>query len=263
MIHQRNIAVWDAPITRLRDFKPSSFDEEAKTCEATISTGSAVKREYGLESLEISKKAIDLSRLDTVGIPLLDSHQQLTISSSLGRVTSAKVRNGELLGTLMFNETREGRAAAGMVQRGEINGISAGYRVDEWTIRDADGNTIDPKNSRWGDDDLQFVGTKWELLECSLVAIAADPGAVVRSEDDRAYVSSPPACVNINIVCARMAARSRMMARAAMLLDPRQKHSGRPPMTFFSPAFRNTTSIFSERRAGNLRGPRLIRYYGR
>jgi phage head maturation protease len=252
VIHQRNINVLDRTVTRLRDFKPSSFNEKSMTCEAVISTGSAVRREYGVERLEISKAAIDLSRLNSVGIPLLDSHNQFTISSSLGRVVSAKVRDGELLASIAFNETATGKLAAGMVARGEIGGISAGYRVDVWEIRDAAGNVVDPESNRWGGDDLEFVGVRWELFEISLVAIAADPGATVRSDDDRAYVFSRPACADVTSICARMAARSRMMARITRLESG--KHY--PPMTFFSPAYRSTTSIFG---AGQ-RAPRLIRY---
>ena len=64
-----------------------------------------------------------------------------------------------------------------MVSRGEISGISAqGYRVDEWEVKDADGNVIDPNRLRWDDnsDDLTFTATRWELLEVSLVTIPAD-----------------------------------------------------------------------------------------
>jgi phage head maturation protease len=256
VFHQRNINALDRTVTRLRDFMPTSFDDSGLICEATISTGSPVKREYGLESLEISKAAVDLSRLLSVGIPLLDSHQQTSIVHSLGRVTSARVRNGALLGMLQFNRTREGEKAAGMVWRGEISGISAGYRVETWTVTDSKGRVIDPENTLWGDDDLQFVGTRWELLECSLVAIAADLGATVRSEDDRAYIAPRPACADVEHIHARMGARSRMMSRVARL-NSGQKHY--PPMTFFA-SHRNTASIFMPERRDDRRPSRLVDY---
>jgi hypothetical protein len=31
-----------------------------------------------------------------------------------------------------------------MVARDEINGVSAGYRVEEWEISDSDGRLLDP-----------------------------------------------------------------------------------------------------------------------
>jgi phage head maturation protease len=81
---------------------------------------------------------------------------------------------------LAFNATAEGRKAEGMVARGEIAGISAGYRVEEWEITDSENNVIDPERVRW-DDDLTFTATRWELLEASLVLEAADRGASIRS----------------------------------------------------------------------------------
>jgi phage head maturation protease len=84
------------------------------------------------------------------------------------------------MGKLAFNATAEGRKAEGMVARGEIAGISAGYRVEEWEITDQENKVIDPESVRW-DDDLVFTVTLWELLECSLVTVGADSGASIRS----------------------------------------------------------------------------------
>jgi phage head maturation protease len=89
-------------------------------------------------------------------------------------------------GKLSFNATAEGRIAEGMVARGEIAGISAGYRVEEWQITDDDGTVIDPESARWDDDDLTFTATRWELLEASLVLVPADSASAVRSFGDTA-----------------------------------------------------------------------------
>jgi hypothetical protein len=53
---------------------PISYDKHAGTVEATISMGSPVKRNYGTEVLRISPDAVDLSRMQNGGIPLLDHH---------------------------------------------------------------------------------------------------------------------------------------------------------------------------------------------
>ena len=48
---------------------------------------------------------------------------------------------------------------------------SAGYRVDDWEITDADGKVLDPDKERINfDDDLTFTATRWHLYEASLVS---------------------------------------------------------------------------------------------
>jgi phage head maturation protease len=121
-------------------------------------------------------------RVGSSGIAVLDSHQQTGISNALGRVVKVWFARNALMGTIAFNDTPEGRKAEGMVARGEIAGISAGYTVKEWEITDANGNVLDPEVQRINfDDDLTFTATRWELLECSLVSVPADSAAMVRS----------------------------------------------------------------------------------
>ena len=69
-----------------------------------------------------------------------------------------------------------------MVARGEIAGVSAGYRVEEWEITNADGKVVDPDNDRlrW-DEDLTFTATRWQLFEASLVSVPADASSMIRS----------------------------------------------------------------------------------
>jgi Caudovirus prohead serine protease len=169
---------------RLLDLRPASFDEDAGTVIATLSRGSPVKRIYGVEQLEISKRAIDLSRLgpDVAGIPLLDSHRQDSITSIVGRIVRAWIEGGALLAKLMFAETQQGIRAKEMVARSEISSVSIGYQVEKWTITDRDGKEVDQKAAAW-DDDLTFTATRWALIEASLVSVPADPQAVMRNFD--------------------------------------------------------------------------------
>jgi phage head maturation protease len=166
---------------------PRSFDKQARTVDAVLSTGSPVRRSFGVERLKISAAAVDLSRLTKGGIMCLDSHVQGTIASSLGRVTSAWFESSSLLGRIRFNKTDEGERAFGMVQRGEITSVSIGYTIDRFSIIDAAGNILDPAVDliRW-DDELTFEATKWSLLECSVVSVPADPEATFRSFDSSA-----------------------------------------------------------------------------
>lgn len=162
-------------------FHPSSYNANARTVEAILSKGSEVQRSYGRERLRISTKAVDLGRL-AAGIPLLDSHQQVGIANALGQIRRAWLSGDALMGLISFNDTPQGRAAEQMVARGEVRGISIGYIVSQWEVRDADGRILDPERDRISvDADLTFEASRWELLEASLVSVPADASASVRS----------------------------------------------------------------------------------
>jgi HK97 family phage prohead protease len=159
---------------------PISYDKHLHTVEAVISMGSPVERPYGTEVLRIAPEAVDLSRLREGGIPLLDHHQQTGINAMLGRLTDAWFERSALIGRFKFNQTPEGEKAEGMVARGEVTGVSAGYRVEKWEITDTDGDVVDERNVHWNDD-LTFNATRWQLFEASLVSVPADAAAAVRS----------------------------------------------------------------------------------
>ena len=227
MIHRHNIAA--AVEKRLQTLTPATYDETARTVDAILSRGSPVQRFYGTEKLEISRKAVDLSRMKTSGISVLDSHQMTSITASLGKLSRVWIETDSigpaLMGTIRFHATEEGRKAEGMVARGEITGVSAGYSVDasDWAITDRDGRDVDPNSQRWGESDLTFTATKWTLAECSLVSVGADPAAGVRSatvlRSDRAYQMLSQ---EHRSVITRMKVRASMTTRSGstLYIDP-------------------------------------------
>jgi len=172
---------------RFLEVVPASYDANEHTVELILSEGSAVQRWYGTERLSTDEAAVCVDRLATSGIPLLDSHNSYGIGAVLGRVIDVWFAEGRILGRAKFAATETGKAAEGMVSRGEIKGISIGYRVDAWEIVDADGTVIDPEKQILDlDDGLTFTATRWELLEASLVSVPADPAAMVRAHEGAA-----------------------------------------------------------------------------
>jgi hypothetical protein len=194
---------------------PSSYDKMNHTVDCVISVGSPVVRFYGVEKLRISPEAVDLERMKNGSmIPLLDSHQNAGIVNALGRFQNIWINGGKLMGKILFNQTLNGQLAEGMVERGEIAGISAGYQVREWEITDADGSVIDPESQqvRW-EDGLTFTATRWSLHEGSLVSVPADHLSGIRSLRSGAKVSVPISAGELANVRARMQARQRMIDR--------------------------------------------------
>jgi hypothetical protein len=184
----------------------TSLDESTRSVNAVLSTGAAVQRFYGTEILAISREAIDTTRVLKGLCPLLDSHQSGGIASMLGRVAETWIKSGNLWGKLAFGETPQGDAALGMVRRNEISGISVGYRVAEWSVRDSDGELIDQELSYSNAASFTYCAERWELLEASLTSVAADAGAGVRAQSGSDYLVD---------VRARMNARQRMHERMA------------------------------------------------
>ena len=221
MINLRNLDM--VVTTRVQDLSPATYSEKDRTVDAILSRGSPVQRIYGLEKLEISRKAIDLSRMANSGISVLDSHRQDTIANSLGKLTRVWIENDSngpaLLGTIRFHETDEGRKAEAMVSRGEIGGVSVGYQVVDWRITDVDGDEVNPAHARWDEDSLTFTATRWTLAECSLCAVPADADAGMRAAHvmraDRAYQALSPEHRDI---IARMRTRNAMMLRSGSTL---------------------------------------------
>ncbi|MGA1800198.1 prohead protease/major capsid protein fusion protein [Sphingomonas sp. 4RDLI-65] len=156
--------------TRNLAVTPESYDAGARTVQAILSAGSAVRRYYFTEELEISAEAIDLGRVERGICPLLDTHNQFELNAVLGRITDVGIENGVLIGTLNFSDTDAGRAVEARVAAGELRAISIGYHVSRWQITATDEN-----------DHETWRAVAWELLEASLVPVPADPNAVVRS----------------------------------------------------------------------------------
>ena len=257
--------------TRFADTKPTSFNADNHTVDCVISMGSPVTRFYGTEVLRITPEAVDLSRMENGSmIPLLDSHQGVGIGNALGRFTKTWITRGALMGTIAFNQTPNGKLAEGMVERNEIAGISAGYCVNEWEIKDSEGRIIDPEvdRMRWDDDNLVFTATRWTLHEASLVSVPADQFSGIRAfgsnaDRDRAlpqvdvlshgairvtkrfgnasisYDYPPKAIIKPdNDVLARMQTRQRMRERQAAH-DDRRAEPAFPPG-----AWRRASSVF-------------------
>jgi hypothetical protein len=207
---------------RFADSRPSSYDGANHTVDCVISMGSPVTRFYGTEVLRITSDAVDLDRMKNGSmIPLLDSHQGVGISNALGRFMKVWITRGALMGTIAFNQTPNGKLAEGMVERGEIAGISAGYMVREWEITDSDGNVLDPEvqNIRF-DDDLTFTATRWSLHEGSLVSVPADSLSGIRSFGsgaDRSFAFN-----NVADIRARMMIRQRMSERQSAIFGDSQ-----------------------------------------
>ena len=149
---------------------------------AVLSTDSKVRK--GRNFLVIKTKGIDLTRAQAGEVPMLDCHS--LANPPLGHLADVWISDfddGLLMGTLVFDDTRAGRRAFAMVERGELNGVSCGFEFTDISIHDRDGVALDDESAlkRQDDPDLIFCVRHSILNEVSLCLQPVDPDAIVRA----------------------------------------------------------------------------------
>ena len=149
---------------RAANIRPATFNAEARTIEAIVSTGAAVARPGYSEVLDL--RGVDLARL--VGAPVLDGHRRDTTRDQLGVIEAARMTPEGLLVVIRFRESTAAQAVMTDVANGSLRGLSIGYTIEQ-TREAKDG----AKRVR--------TATKWTPVEVSIVPVPADPGAHFRN----------------------------------------------------------------------------------
>lgn len=143
-------------------FAPQTFNPETGTVDVTVTTGAPVQREGYIEVLAVGPDHIEFAPR----VPLLDSHRQQSIADVKGQATNWRFDGSRLDASVVISDP----VVSAAVERGDITGISPGYRVKEWR------ESRDPKTGK-----RIRTAILWEILELSLVAVPADANATTRS----------------------------------------------------------------------------------
>jgi phage head maturation protease len=165
--------------TRIAALTPSTLNRQARTVDVVWSTGAAVKtvddRGYVvMQSLSMEPSAVRMGRL-TNGASVLNSHQAYDLANVIGVVERAAIRNGEGVATVRFHDDSAqvnpvvepiwAKIAAGIIRQ-----VSVGYIVHRWQDTTPAGATM-----------RSALAVDWEPCEISIVPVAADAGAGIRS----------------------------------------------------------------------------------
>jgi len=120
------------------------------------------------ESLRVDESSVDLSKI--IGGPVLKDHENRT-DSVIGTVTDAWIEGPNVVGTFRFHETPTADDYFARVQRGELRSTSVGY----------DAKYVESNSLEEGVP--HYEARNWTPLELSIVALPADAGSMIRSQE--------------------------------------------------------------------------------
>lgn len=144
----------------------------------SFSSEEPVDRYFGPEILDHSGDAVNLQRLNEIGV-LLFNHDTDKV---VGRILRAWVENGRGMAEVEFDTDAAAETVFQKVRSGTLKTTSVRYRVDRWEIVEAgktsgDGRFTGPCS----------IARKWTPVEVSIVSVPADPTVGVgRSEGEEA-----------------------------------------------------------------------------
>lgn len=161
---------------RRAPFAPATWNAEARTVEAVISTGADVQRR---DSRGPFTERLDLSQIDSaslVGLPVLTDHRQGVVST-VGVIAEARREAGNLVATIRFSAAADAADAVTKVAEGVLRGLSIGYAA------------MSTRETTEGGRRIRTVAPA--IREVSLVPIPADPASLIRSHSPMPEVLSP------------------------------------------------------------------------
>jgi phage head maturation protease len=167
-------------LARGAEVRAATFDEKAHTVDVVWTTGATVRRVSFIngpynEALIVGPENVRLARLNA-GAPFLNSHDGFDLRGVIGTVVpgSARLANGAGYATVQLSRRQDVAGIVGDIRDGIIRNVSVGYRYHK--VEKIEGS--DGQLPTWRVVD-------WEPLEISAVAVPADAGAQIRSEEKR------------------------------------------------------------------------------
>ena len=144
-----------------------------RSFELSFSSEEPYKRFFGIEILDHSPGAVDLTRLNEIGV-LLFNHDRDEV---LGRIERAWLEGDRGKAIVIFDSDDAAETIYQKVKSGTLKGVSVGYRVKTWEHVTA--GEISSSGKFTGPCD---VAVSWEPFEISIVSVPADPTVGVGRE---------------------------------------------------------------------------------
>lgn len=173
----RNSSPTSNLLTRTLTLDRSTINEDDRTVELSFSSEAPYERYFGSEILSHDPDAIDLARLQEVGV-LLFAHGRDARYGKLPIGSIEKVwldqsqRKARAL--VKFDDDEESDKIFQKVKKGMIKGVSVGYSVSSWEEVKAGKTSANGRHTG-----PAYVALKWQPFEISIEPTPADPSVGV------------------------------------------------------------------------------------
>lgn len=146
---------------RALDMSRSVIDQDKRTVMIALSSEEPVERYFGMEVLEHSRSAIDLSFLNSGRAPLLLDHD---MEKQIGVIESVELDEDarRLRAKVRFSKSDRASEIFNDVVDGIRANISVGYRINKIALSKKEG------------DKATYIAKSWSPMEASIVSIPAD-----------------------------------------------------------------------------------------
>jgi HK97 family phage prohead protease len=139
----------------------------------SFSSEEPYERYWGIEILDHSDGAVDLTRINEIGCMLFNHNRDKVI----GKINRAWIENNRGMAEVEFDNDADSEIIYQKVASGTLKGVSVGYQIDTWeevmpNKQSTDGRFTGPAD----------IARKWTPYEISIVSVPADPTVGVGRE---------------------------------------------------------------------------------
>ena len=146
-------------------FDIRALDDENRSFELSFSSEEPYQRWFGSEILSHEPGAVDLSRLNEIGV-LLYNHNRDKV---LGRIDKAWTKDNRSYAQVTFDDDDEADVIFQKVKNKTLRAVSVGYTVDSWEEVAAGKTSVNGRHAG-----PCSVALKWQPYEISIVSVPAD-----------------------------------------------------------------------------------------
>lgn len=167
MTNQKDVGIRELSDCTIRAVEGTGRE---RTFRLSFSSEAPYDRWFGTEILDHSEGAVNLERLNSIGVILYNHDRDAVI----GKVERAWLENGRGEAEITFDSDEESEKIYQKVKNKTLKGVSVGYLVDSWeevmpNKQSADGRFTGPCS----------IARKWTPFEISIVSVPADPSVGV------------------------------------------------------------------------------------
>lgn len=146
-----------------------SVEDNERQFEISFSSEEPVNRWFGSEILLHDQGAVDLQRLNEIGVVLFNHGRDNLGKMPIGKPIKTWIENGRGKAIIEFDDDAESELIRKKVESGTLKGVSVGYEVDSW--EEVVAGKISSNGRFTGP---AYIALRWRPLEISIVSIPAD-----------------------------------------------------------------------------------------